>query len=101
MMPRPNEFADRYVALWNEVHPDARRQRVIDLYCPDATYIFYRRDPIHGHQAIIDQLTYTQKIYRPMGYAFRSTHNAVGHHNLIRLNWVMISTATGEMEMSG
>ena len=100
-MPGPNEFADRYVMLWNEVDADRRRKGVIDLYSPDAIYVFYRRDPIRGHQAIIDQLAYTQEIYRPLGYAFRSAHNAVGHHNLIRFNWVMVSTANGEMEMSG
>jgi hypothetical protein len=98
---RPNEFADRYVALWNETDPDLRRQRVVELYAPDGTYVFYRRDPVHGHQAIINQLAYTHELYDPMGYVFRSAHNAIGHHNLIRLNWVMVVGATGEMEMCG
>lgn len=97
----PNEFANRYVAVWNETDPSARRQRVIELYAPDATYVFYRRDPVQGHQAILDQLAYTHEVYDPMGYVFRSAHNAIGHHNLIRLNWVMVAEATGELEMCG
>jgi hypothetical protein len=101
MIPGPNALADRYVALWNETDPQLRRKGVLELYLPDATYVFYRRNPIRGHQAIIDQMAYTQEIYRPMGYTFRSAHNAVGHHNLVRLNWVMVSIETGEMEMCG
>ncbi|GAA0209256.1 hypothetical protein GCM10010492_03710 [Saccharothrix mutabilis subsp. mutabilis] len=97
----PEEFADRYVALWNETDPDRRRKGVVELYAPDATYVFYRKDPVVGHEAIIDQLAYTHEIYDPMGYVFRSAHNAVGHHNLVRLNWMMVLAATGETEMRG
>ncbi|WP_331741577.1 nuclear transport factor 2 family protein (plasmid) [Streptomyces sp. NBC_00726] len=97
----PNALLDAYVALWNETDPERRRAGVERLYEPDATYLFYRKDPIRGHQAIIDQLAYTQEIYGPMGYTFRSSHNAVGHHNVVRLNWVMVAGATGEMEMAG
>jgi hypothetical protein len=101
MLPKPNEFADSFVALWNETDAERRRERVTELYAPDATYVFYRKDPLRGHQAIIDQLTYTHELYDPMGYIFRSSHNAIGHHNVIRLNWVMVAAATGEMEMAG
>ncbi|GII76189.1 hypothetical protein Sru01_11710 [Sphaerisporangium rufum] len=101
MLPKPNEFADRYVKLWNEEDPDERRRGVEELYAPDACYVFYRRDPVVGREAILAQMTYTKELYAPMGYAFRSAHNAVGHHNIIRLNWVMVIAATGEMEMAG
>lgn len=101
MTPGPNAMAERFVTLWNETDPELRRKGVEELYRPDATYVFYRKDPIVGHQAIIDQMAYTQDIYWPMGYEFRPGPDAMGHHNLVRLNWVMVSTATGEMEMSG
>lgn len=101
MMPGPNALAERYVTLWNETDPELRSKGVHDLYLPDATYVFYRKDPIHGHQAIIDQMIYTQEIYWPMGYEFRAAPNAIGHHNLVRLNWAMVIAETGEMEMSG
>ena len=101
MLPRPNALADRYVALWNERDPERRRAAVRELYAPDATYTFYRKDPIVGQEAIIAQLDYTHEIYDPMGYVFRSANNAVGHHNVVRLNWVMVNGETGEMEMAG
>src|ERR1044072_7235337 len=101
MMPGPNALAERYVTLWNETDPVLRGKGVHDLYKPDALYVFYRKDPIRGHQAVIDQMTYTQEIYWPMGYEFRAEPNAIGHHNLVRLNWVMVTAGNGEMEMAG
>jgi hypothetical protein len=96
-----NEFVDRYVALYNETDPAERVRRTRELYAPDATYIFYRRDPFLGHEAIAEQVAYTAGIYHPLGYHFVSCHNAVRHHNLIRFNWVMVSGTTGEVEMAG
>lgn len=101
MSIRANKFADRYVELYNETDIRARRRRVTELYAPNATYIFYRRDPFHGHEEIAEQVTYTVNIYHPMGYFFVSANNAVRHHNLIRFNWVMVSRETGDMEMAG
>ncbi|MEV7727379.1 nuclear transport factor 2 family protein [Streptomyces sp. NPDC087917] len=98
---RPNELLARYVALWNETDADRRRERVRELYAPDCTYVFYRKDPVRGHQALLEQLAYTHEVYGPMGYEFRSANNATGHHDVVRFNWVMVSGATGEMEMSG
>jgi hypothetical protein len=97
----PNAFAERYVELWNETDPDIRRKKVAELYAPDATYIFYRRDPFHGQEAIAEQVTYTADIYHPMGYVFRSAYNAVGHHHLIRFNWAMVHHVTGDLQMAG
>jgi hypothetical protein len=101
MQTSANEFVDRYVALWNETDETTRRRLVTELYAPDATYIFYRRDPFHGHDEIAEQVTYTADIYHPMNYFFVSAHNALRHHNLIRFNWVMVAKETGEMEMAG
>jgi hypothetical protein len=101
MLLRPNALAEDFVAMWNEPDVTRRHERVANLYAPDATYVFYRKDPLRGHSEIADQITYTHEIYAPMAYAFRSAHNAIGHHNVVRLNWVMVSTETGEMEMAG
>ncbi|MBG0851768.1 nuclear transport factor 2 family protein [Streptomyces spinoverrucosus] len=101
MLPGPNELADRYVTLWNEKDPERRRAGVAALYAPDATYVFYRRDPVRGREAIAAQMAYTHEIYGPMGYEFRSGNNATGHHDVVRMNWVMVVAATGEMEMAG
>jgi len=97
----PNQFADRYVSLWNETDPELRRRKTHELYAPEATYIFYRRDPFHGVEAIAEQVTYTADIYHPMGYRFRHSGTALGHHNLIRFQWVMVHQETGDWQMAG
>lgn len=101
MLPSPNKLAERYVELWNQPTEELRREGVKKLYTEDATYIMYRRDPFHGHDVIAEQITYTYNIYFPLGYHFKSSYNAVGHHNLVRFNWVMISDESGEVEMAG
>lgn len=100
-LPTPNRLAEAYVKLWNEPDPGLRREGVKKLYAPDATYIMYRRDPFHGHEVITEQIKYTYDIYFPLGYHFQSCYNAVGHHNLVRFNWVMVSDETAEVEMAG
>lgn len=97
----PNAFVDRYVALWNETDPVRRRRQVSELYAEDALYIFYRRDPFRGRQAIAEQVTYTADIYHPLGYVFRNCYNALGHHNLIRFSWAMVESTTGDLQMAG
>jgi len=101
MTVAPNALADRFVALWNERDADERRRRAEELYAPDAIYVFYRKDPLRGREAVIGQLAYTHEVYDPLGYEFRSSHNAIGHHNVVRVNWVMVLAQTGEMEMAG
>ena len=36
---RTGELADRYIALWNEPHPDRRRQAIAGLWTEDGTHI--------------------------------------------------------------
>ena len=101
-MPRhPNQMAALFVALWPETDPESRRRLVDELYAEDATYVFYRRPPLHGRQRILDQIIYTQELYRPMGYVFKSSHNAIGHHDVMRWNWVMVTRDGGDLEMAG
>jgi hypothetical protein len=33
-----NEFADRYVAVWNEQDPEKRRGRVAELWIPEGEH---------------------------------------------------------------
>jgi len=96
-----NALVDRYVALWNEADDELRAKTVEDMYTTDAVYVMYARDPFVGHRAITRQITYAHRLYTPMGYTFKSSHNAVGHHNLVRFNWVMLSRETGGVEIVG
>ncbi|HEX4725798.1 MAG TPA: nuclear transport factor 2 family protein [Pseudonocardiaceae bacterium] len=100
-MPRLNELVDRYMAMWNEGDDDARRKTIDELYTDDAVYTFFNADPFVGKAAIFKHVTVAHRIYIPRGFTFRSCHNATGHHNLVRFNWVMLAEATGEVDMMG
>ena len=39
MISDPNEFAHRYVAVWNEPDPELRRQVVADVWATDYQFI--------------------------------------------------------------
>ncbi|MEV7118136.1 nuclear transport factor 2 family protein [Kitasatospora griseola] len=97
----PNQLAEAYVDLWNERDAKVMAEKVKALYSDDAFYVFYRRDPFVGHEALTEQVLYTQGIYFPLGYRFVSAYNAVGHHNLVRFNWNMVHTETGDIQMAG
>jgi hypothetical protein len=96
-----NEIAERYMALWNEVNDDARRKAVDEMFTPDAVYLMFNNDPFVGRDAIFKHVTVAHRIYIPFGFTFKSSYNASGHHNVVRFDWVMVSTDTGEAEMTG
>lgn len=101
MLPRPHELAERYVALWNESDPGRRAAGVQELYAADIEYLMYRRDPFHGREALLEQITFTYDLYRPMGFEFHDARDAIGHHNIVRFGWTMRVIGTGEVEMTG
>ncbi|MEV4616645.1 nuclear transport factor 2 family protein [Kitasatospora sp. NPDC049258] len=99
-MTNPNEFADRYVALWNESDPAARRKAVEELWAPEGSYFNFLAES-KGHQEIAAQIGYAHDAYAVGGFAFRSSANAVGHHGTLRFNWVMVAADTGALEAVG
>ncbi len=96
-----NELGDRVVAMWNEPDAELRRKAIEEIYAPDAEYVMFANDPIRGHDAIATQIDYAHNLYYDQGCVFRSSHNADGHHNLVRFSWVLISTETGEVVRIG
>jgi hypothetical protein len=98
---RRNQLVDRYVAVWNEPDPKPRRRAVGELFAPDAEYLMFANDPIVGHDAIAAQIGYAHDLYYGKGLSFRSSHNADGHHNLVRFGWVLVAGATGELVRNG
>jgi hypothetical protein len=96
----PNEFADRYVAVWNEAEPEARRKGVEELWAPDGTYA-NAVAVVRGPEDIATQVGYAHDAYAVGGFTFRSCNNARGQHNTLRFNWVMVSRSTGALEAVG
>ena len=99
-MSRLNDFVDRYVALWNEPDEQFRRKIIGEMWASDGIYV---NEPnlCTGHEEISAQLTFAHDYYHDKGFHFRSQYNAVGHHDTLKFNWVMVSNETGELESIG
>ena len=97
-MTRRNDIVDRYVAMFNEPDEDIRRKMISELYAPNAVYTVYTNGALEGHEAIEGQVTYAHEEFHKRGFVFKSSNNALGHHQLVKFNWVAVSVETGEVE---
>jgi hypothetical protein len=87
----PQDLADRYVAVWNETDPVARRKRVAELWPPDGMH-FVKTLEVRGYDALEKRITGShQKSVRDLGHRFRAMQNAKTLRNVITFNWEMIA----------
>ncbi|WP_214412930.1 nuclear transport factor 2 family protein [Sphaerisporangium fuscum] len=96
-----NEFARRYIAMWNEPDAESRRKVIGELFAPGAAHYTPTRE-VHGHEEMEARVAaaYDQWV-RPGEYVFRPVPNADGHHNAVRFNWEMVKAASGEVVSVG
>jgi hypothetical protein len=79
-----NDIVARYLAVWNETDPAARRALIDDLYTADAGYI----DPLveaHGHDAIDGCVDAAQAQFP--GLVFSLVGPVDSHHRQARFSW--------------
>lgn len=92
-----NELAERYIAVWNEADPVARRRRVDDLWSEDARYV----DSLaaaQGREEIEATIAAVQGQFP--GFVFRLAGPVDGHHNQARFTWEL-GPAGGEAPIVG
>ncbi|GAA3000737.1 hypothetical protein [Actinokineospora diospyrosa] len=111
-MPNPADFADRYVALWNEPDADARRTAIAELWAPDGRHILQPpRETVdsaaalglaatfeaHGHRELEQRvrLAYDEFV-APGHFTFRRRPEVTKVSDAIKFTWEMVS-ATGEV----
>jgi hypothetical protein len=100
-MVNVTEVIDRYVAVWDEPSADQRRKRICSLWVPDGTTC-YRLLDAHGYDAIEARVTGSwDKWLRDGRYVFRSRPDVVCHHDVVKVNWEMVTTVGGEVEGVG
>jgi hypothetical protein len=96
-----NEYARRYIALWNQPDPTLRRTAIAELFAPDAAH-YTPSQEVHGLAELEVRITTAyEKWVEPGVYAFRAVPNANGHHNAVRFNWEMVTLASGEVDSVG
>jgi hypothetical protein len=84
-------IADRYVAVWNERDPEARRRAIRGLWAPDGLHYVDTREA-RGYDALEQRIIGShEKWVRDAGNQFRAVRNAQALRNVITFNWDMLS----------
>jgi hypothetical protein len=96
-----DELTTRYIAVWNEPDPDARRAAVAGIWSEDA--LVYTEPSEYSGLAAIQQRVAAayEKWVKQEGYLFRATTTTDAHHDGIRLRWEMVPAAGGAAASTG
>jgi hypothetical protein len=95
------DLVHRYLAIWQETDPDARRAAITKIWSADAQ-VYTGANEYTGHQAIDARVTAAHdKWVAAEGYVFRLLGDADIHHDGIRIRWEMVPAAGGEAASTG
>jgi hypothetical protein len=94
-------FIDRYLAVWHEPDPDARRRSVQALWADDAEH-YTATIEARGHAEIATRVAGAyERFVQPGTYRFRSAGDQTGHHRTAAFHWEMVATADEELAGRG
>lgn len=93
------QVVDRWVAMWNEDDPVARRKIIDDLWTEDGSYV-NRLFVCSGPDMVEAAVTTAHDEYFAKGLSFRSCNDSYGHHGGVKFGWVLV-TASGEVDTFG
>ncbi|MFE0376114.1 hypothetical protein ACFW1M_11100 [Streptomyces inhibens] len=96
-----DQFVDRYIAVWNEPDPVARRRRIAEVWAADAVELTPEAR-YQGLEALEERVTSAHnQLVRDGGYLFRSAGDATAHHGAISFTTHMIPAAGGDIAWIG
>ena len=116
-MNDPTELADRYVAIWNEPDPEARRRTVRELWSEDAAQVLEPPEVIReaadalgagvvletrGHAALEQRVTHSYDAFVARdGMVFRRLGRAARLRDVVEFRWEAAPRDGGEAIGSG
>jgi len=106
-------LVQRYVGVWTEPDPDARRKAIEQLWTEDGAHVLHPpvevRDAaaalgfVHttlearGHDEIEARVTHAyDEFVAPGEYIFRASGPAVRMHDIVKFRWEMVPVGGGE-----
>jgi hypothetical protein len=88
-MEDPKNFAERYVAVWNERDDRQRREQIAALWAEDGAHYIPSLEAC-GHAALEARIAGAHhKWVAQAGYVFACAGHAAGHHQSIKFGWTM------------
>jgi hypothetical protein len=97
---RAAEFTNRYLAVLNEEDENVRRNRLIELWAPDATYVG-QQSVKYGHTDLLASVRERQRTNAKPGLAFASGSASHAHHNFVTFRWRIENKHSGALAGSG
>lgn len=114
----PNVLVDRYVAMWMEPEPDARRARIREVWAPGGAQLLEPPQAIReaarsigfphpalevrGLEALEFRVTRAhQEFVAPGRFAFRRSGEAIRVGEAVKFRWEMRSLADGSLAGAG
>ncbi len=95
------ELADRYVAVWNETDPAARRAAIAQLWVPEGEH-FVRTLQAKGYEALEQRISGSHgKNVRDGGFRFASAGDAQQLHDAVMFHWHMVPAEGGPIAALG
>ena len=95
------DLAQRYAAIWNETDAAQRRRQIAALWTKDAVHYVQVRE-VRGHAALEERvLEAHEKWVLQAGFLFKFVGAAVGLHNSVKFNWIMLPKAGGDAVAAG
>lgn len=86
-------LVERYIEIWNESDPDARRTSIAGFWAEDGAYTDPLAD-VRGHEAISELVGAVQA--QMPGMRFRALGDPDGHHDVVRFRWELVAPNGGE-----
>jgi hypothetical protein len=96
-----DDFADRYVAMWNDPDAEQRRKTVAELFRPDGANCT-QSFAVRGLDQLQARVTAAYDRYVGTGdHTFRLATAASAHHDVMKITWEMVRVDTGDVAQVG
>jgi len=101
IMSNAESIAQRYVHIWNETDPDARRAEVAALWIEDGTH-YVRQREVRGHADLeVRVATSHQTNVVERKFQFEVAGGIEQLRDMVRFNWRMVPKAGGAVAATG
>jgi hypothetical protein len=101
MMSHAEDLARRYVHIWNETDPAARRSQVAGLWIENGTH-YVRAREVHGHADLeLRVATSHQTNVAERNYTFELGGGVEQLRDMVKFNWRMVPNGGGAIAATG
>jgi hypothetical protein len=100
-MSPAEDIARRYVHIWNETDPSARRAQVAGLWIEDGTH-YVRAREVRGHADLeVRVATSHQTNVAECNYRFEVAGGVEQLRDMVKFNWRMVPNGGGAVAATG